>query len=164
MLSESTCIYDKLVLRKVEKVNTSHSQDIGYQIQQISHTVKQLQNEWLLKENLSVSHLNVMLVLYEEDGVPQTHIQTKLGVRASSLSKLIDILIRKGLVTREAKETDARTKIISLTALGKEKETHLQKVRGELESQVTKNLDADEVKQLADLLARVKQNVNHEGK
>lgn len=98
-----------------------HKQHIGYQIQQITHFIKQVQNERLITEDLSISHVNVMLVLYENDGVTQSTIQEQLGIKASSLSKLIDILIKKGLVTRETLKSDARSKIICLTDLGREK-------------------------------------------
>ncbi|MDO6654754.1 MarR family winged helix-turn-helix transcriptional regulator [Anaerobacillus sp. 1_MG-2023] len=140
-------------------MHKSHNDDIGYQVQQISHLVKQLQNERLLKEDLSISHMNVMFVLYEEDRVNQSHIQNNLGIKASSLSKLIDILIQKGLVTRESLDGDARSKIICLTELGKEKQQQLYRVRDELENQLTEHLNETETKQLARMLSQVKSNL-----
>ncbi|MBF0707467.1 MarR family winged helix-turn-helix transcriptional regulator [Guptibacillus hwajinpoensis] len=140
-------------------MHKSHIDDIGYQVQQISHLVKQLQNERLLKEDLSISHMNVMFVLYEEDRVNQSHIQKNLGIKASSLSKLIDILIQKGLVTRESLDGDARSKIICLTELGKEKQQQLYHVRDELENQLTEDLNETETKQLARMLSQVKNNL-----
>ncbi|WP_371018108.1 MarR family winged helix-turn-helix transcriptional regulator [Pseudalkalibacillus sp. JSM 102089] len=140
-------------------MHKSHKDDIGYQVQQISHLVKQLQNERLLKEDLSISHMNVMFVLYEEDRVNQSHIQNNLGIKASSLSKLIDILIQKGLVTRESLDGDARSKIICLTELGKEKQQQLYRVRDELENQLTEHLNETETKQLARMLSQVKSNL-----
>lgn len=140
-------------------MHKSHIDDIGYQVQQISHLVKQLQNERLLKEDLSISHMNVMFVLYEEDRVNQSHIQKNLGIKASSLSKLIDILIQKGLVTRESLDGDARSKIICLTELGKEKQQQLYHVRDELENQLTEDLNETETKQLARMLSQVKSNL-----
>ncbi|MCA0986503.1 MarR family winged helix-turn-helix transcriptional regulator [Guptibacillus algicola] len=137
----------------------SHKNDIGYQIQQISHLVKQLQNERLVQEGLSISHMNVMFVLYEENRVNQSHIQNNLGIKASSLSKLVDILIQKGLVTRESLDGDARSKIICLTALGKEKKSQLYQIRDELEKQLTEHLSEAETEQLAKMLSRVKSNI-----
>ncbi|WP_394173182.1 MarR family winged helix-turn-helix transcriptional regulator [Guptibacillus hwajinpoensis] len=140
-------------------MHKSHNDDIGFQVQQISHLVKQLQNERLVKEDLSISHMNVMFVLYEEDRVNQSHIQNNLGIKASSLSKLIDILIQKGLVTRESPAGDARSKIICLTDLGKEKQSQLYNVRDELEKQLTEHLSEAETKQLAKMLSQVKRNI-----
>ncbi|WP_270181054.1 MarR family winged helix-turn-helix transcriptional regulator [Alkalihalobacillus sp. CinArs1] len=141
-------------------MHKSHKDDIGYQVQQISHLVKQLQNERLVKEGLSISHMNVMFVLYDEDRVNQSHIQHHLGIKASSLSKLIDILIQKGLVTRESLDGDARSKIICLTDLGKEKQSQLYKIRDELEGQLTEHLSKEETEELARMLSQVKSNVD----
>lgn len=143
-------------------MHQSHNQDIGFQIQQISHAIKQLQNGRLQKENLSISHVNVMFVLFEKDGVTQTYIQNKLGVRASSLSKLLDILIQKGLVYRESLDRDARSKIIRLTELGKEKERLLYKIRDELEQQITQPLAESEIVLLSNLLSKIKNHIKHD--
>lgn len=136
-----------------------HNKDIGYQIQQIAHFMKQLQNERLTKEDLSLSHANVLFVLYENDGITQTKIQRELGIKASSLSKLIDILINKDLVTRESVKNDARSKVICLTELGREKKDQLYKVTNEIESELTELLTDEEVGQLSNMLSKVRKKI-----
>lgn len=140
-------------------MSESHTGDIGYQIQQIAHYIKQLQNESLMQEDLSISHVNVMYALYEEDGVTQSHIQKKLGIKASSLSKLIDILIRKGYVTRESVEHDGRTKVICLTESGKQKKKKLNEITNTIESQLKMHLSKEEGESLSTLLHQVKVNI-----
>lgn len=154
---QSVC--DKIAAERVNAMNESHNEDIGYQIQKISHSIKQLQNERLQKEDLSVSHVNVMFVLYEKDGVTQSYLQKELGIKASSLSKLIDILIQKDLVYKASLEKDARTKLIHLTSLGKERKEQLQHIRYDLESEVTHPLTPTEIKQMQEMLQKIKNHL-----
>ncbi|MFB1083069.1 MarR family winged helix-turn-helix transcriptional regulator [Jeotgalibacillus sp. JSM ZJ347] len=140
-------------------MNESHHDDIGYQIQKISHSIKLLQNDRLQSEGLSVSHVNVMFVLYEKDGVKQSYLQRELGIRGSSLSKLIDILIQKDLVYKKSVEHDARTKLIYLTNLGKERKSQLQHIRYDLESEVTHPLTKKEIDQMQKMLTKIKNHL-----
>lgn len=146
--------YAKMGSERVNVMNESHNEDIGYQIQKISHSIKQLQNERLQKEDLSVSHVNVMFVLYEKDGLTQSYLQKELGIKASSLSKLIDILIQKDLVYKASIEKDARTKLIYLTSYGKERKEQLQHIRYDLENEVTRALTPEEVIQMQEMLTK----------
>jgi len=140
-------------------MESSHTYDIGYQIQQISHFLKQIQNAQLLTEGLSISHVNVMYVLYTQDCVTQSFIQKKLGIKASSLSKLIDILMQKGLVTRKVSERDARIKLICLTPSGKTKKAQLYAITKDIEQQLTLGLEKTEITTLSALLSTVKSNL-----
>lgn len=129
---------------------------VGYLIQQISHLLEQLFNKQLAKEGLSISHARLIYLLYQNDGMTQSELQQDLLIKASSITKLIDVLVEKGLVTRKTCPEDARLKRIYLTAEGREKEEHLYQISEMTEAGIVNNLSAQEYHQLIHSLKSIK--------
>ncbi|MBP2631655.1 MAG: hypothetical protein H6Q70_2283 [Firmicutes bacterium] len=129
---------------------------VGYLIQQISHLLEQLCNKNLINEGLSISQARVIYLLYQNDGMTQTELQQDLLIKASSITKLIDVLAEKGLVTREASSDDARIKKIYLTAEGRKKEENLYKISEATEADLLSTLSDSEGKELIGMLKSIK--------
>lgn len=74
----------------------------------------------LAPKGLSLSAFNLMMILkrIEKDGCPLHEISDHLLVSRANVTGLVDILARKGLVTRVADEKDRRVKIARLTTKG----------------------------------------------
>lgn len=132
---------------------------VGYLIQQISHLLEQLYNKNLINEGLSISQARVIYLLYQNDGMTQSELQQDLLIKASSITKLIDVLAEKGLVTREASSDDARIKKIYLTAEGRKKEENLYKIREATEANLLRTLSGSEGKELIGILKSIKSNL-----
>lgn len=129
---------------------------VGYLIQQISHLLEQLFNKNLANEGLSVSHARVIYLLYKNDGMTQSELQQDLLIKASSITKLIDVLEEKGLVKREACSEDARAKRIYLTDDGRKKEEKLCKIKEDTEAKILRALSDDERSELIRFLQSIK--------
>ena len=132
---------------------------VGYLIQQISHLLEQLYNKNLINEGLSISQARVIYLLYQNDGMAQSELQQDLLIKASSITKLIDVLAEKGLVTREASSDDARIKKIYLTAEGRKKEENLYKISEATEANLLSTLSDSEGKALVGMLKSIKSNL-----
>lgn len=132
---------------------------VGYLIQQISHLLEQLYNKNLINEGLSISQARVIYLLYQNDGMTQSELQQDLLIKASSITKLIDALAEKGLVTREASSDDARIKKIYLTAEGRKKEENLYKISEATEAKLLSILSDNERKKLIGMLKSIKSNL-----
>ena len=130
--------------------------DVGYLIQQIEHLLGQLFNKNLVKEGLSFSHARVIYLLYANDGMTQSELQQDLLIKASSITKLIDILVEKGLVKREGCASDARIKRIYLTEAGRQKERILCRIKEQTEADLLHALSTSEQQTLVYLLKQVK--------
>ncbi|MBP1764278.1 MAG: hypothetical protein H6Q65_1336 [Firmicutes bacterium] len=129
---------------------------VGYLVQQISHLLEQLFNKNLANEDLSISQARVIYLLYQNDGMTQTELQKDLLIKASSITKLIDVLAEKGLVKREIYAEDARIKKIYLTEEGKKKEEHLYEISENTEANLLKTLSTTERKELIRMLKSIK--------
>ncbi|CUH94719.1 hypothetical protein P22_0785 [Propionispora sp. 2/2-37] len=137
-------------------MNTSVENHVGHLIQQISHLLEQLYNKNLANEDLSISHARVIYLLYQNDGMTQSELQQDLLIKASSITKLIDVLAQKGLVKRETSREDARIKRIYLTDEGRKKEEKLCKIREETEARLLHMLTKNEKKELISMLKSIK--------
>src|SRR5690625_4450033 len=63
------------------------------------------------------------------DGITQKALAERVGVDASSLVRVLDILSRQGLIERRAAEHDGRARLVHLTAAGRKR---VDEIRGEL--------------------------------
>lgn len=132
----------------------------GYLIQQISHALAQLYNKNLANEDLSISHARVIYLLYQNDGLTQTELQQDLAIKPSSITKLIDVLVEKGLVQRQTSTEDARSRKIYLTAAGRKKEENLCRIRETTEAHLLHALPVEEQQTLLRLLKTLRTTID----
>lgn len=139
----------------------SNSQDhhIGFLVQQISHLVIQLHNEKLEKEGVTSSQERLLTLLYINNGATQSELQQDLLIKPSSVTKLIDVLAQKGLVTRVADSKDARVKVINLTEKGQLMEAKLWDIKKQMEERIAKSLSEEQQAQLVEILKIVRSDV-----
>src|SRR5947209_4196032 len=73
----------------------------------------------LREYGLTLSQRDVLLALYEEGPLDQTALRERSGLEQSSLSRLVEGLVRRGLVRVNPGE-DRRVRVASLTEEGEE--------------------------------------------
>lgn len=140
-------------------MNTNIENHAGYLIEQIAHLLEQIYNKNLTNVGLSNSHAKLIYLLYQNDGLTQSELQQNLLFKASSITKLIDVLEQKGLVKRETAQEDARIKKIYLTAEGREKEEKLCRIREKMEARLLHSLTENEKKELIRMLKSIKAGI-----
>ncbi|MBP0617650.1 MarR family transcriptional regulator [Jiella sp. KSK16Y-1] len=77
-----------------------------------------------------------------------------LAVRPSTVSKMLDRLIERGLVSRSANARDARRTMVHLTPAGLEAQRNVREIWSKLEADLTSALSAEEISMLDDSLYR----------
>lgn len=137
----------------------SQDNHIGYLIHQIAHLILQQYNEKLEREGITASQERVLVLLYKHDGVTQSNLQQDLFIKPSSVTKLIDILERKGLVKRTNGGKDGRVKKISLTDKGKQLEESLWSIKEEMEAQLSQYIIEEQLASFIEQLKLVRKNL-----
>lgn len=140
-------------------MNNSQDHHVGFLVQQISHLVVQLHNEKLEKEGVTSSQERLLTLLYINNGATQSELQQDLLIKPSSVTKLVDVLEQKGLVTRVADSKDARVKIIHLTEKGQLMEAKLWDIKKQMEERISTGLAEQQQRELVELLKTVRKNV-----
>lgn len=83
--------------------------------------VAKMYNEVAAKSESTMATGFTLLSIDPDKGSPSTALGPKMGMEATSLSRILKNMEEKGLITRKPNPEDGRGVIISLTDFGKEK-------------------------------------------
>ena len=119
-------------------------------------------NAKLADKNLVSSHGFILYLLSLNRTMTKTEIAKATNRDKSTTTVLIRKLIDEGLVQENSSKTDARTKIISLTAKGRSLNKLTSSISEHLLSVCYRNFTQKEKKQLLDLLLKMNSNVENE--
>jgi DNA-binding MarR family transcriptional regulator len=111
--------------------------------------------QWATGAGFRPPCMGVMAVVSKLAPVSQRVIGDHLGLDASDVVGVLDILERAGLVERRRDPDDRRRHAVVLTESGEQAARRLSALRAEVEDRVLAGLDPDERRLLADLLHRV---------
>ncbi len=86
--------------------------------------VQKMYNEEAAKFDSTMATGFTLLSIDPEKGTPSTALGPKMGMEATSLSRILKTMESKGLIERKPNPKDGRGVIISLTEFGLEKRTY----------------------------------------
>lgn len=94
---------------------------IDYVLRTTWLTVQKMYNEEASKFGSTMATGFTLLSIDPEKGTPSTSLGPKMGIEATSLSRILKTMEKKGLITRKPNPNDGRGVIIGLTDFGIEK-------------------------------------------
>ncbi len=92
---------------------------LGYWLRKLSNAVSSSFAERLATHDVSVPQWVVLRVLFDHDSLPLKEIVARVEVDQGSLSRMVDRLMARGWVQRDADASDRRAVAISLTKEGR---------------------------------------------
>lgn len=135
---------------------------IGKEIIVLSNRIKRRMRASSEALGLTDTQGRVLQYIWEESEkreVFQKDIEDSFGIRRSSVTEIIQLLERDGLIVRECVPRDARLKKLVLT----ERAIQIQKVMNgkicELEAEMQKDISQEEKEMLLKLLCKIQKNV-----
>jgi DNA-binding MarR family transcriptional regulator len=105
--------------------------------------------------NLTFEMLEVMSCLWRKDGIIQQEIADQTLRDKSSMTYLLDNLVKRGLVKRAEDESDRRNKLIYLTADGRDLRKLLFPWAMEVYDVATVDLNEADIENAASVIARM---------
>lgn len=93
-------------------------------------------------------------------GITQKELAQRVGVEGASVVRLIDILVRQGLVERRIDQADARARLIYLTPAGAAEMPRIRARLTDAEAELLQDLDDAEIGIVLDCLARIDQRLS----
>jgi DNA-binding MarR family transcriptional regulator len=110
--------------------------------------------QWAVDAGFRPPCLGVMAVVSQEGPVSQRAISDHLGLDASDVVGVLDILETAGMVERRRDPDDRRRHAVVLTEAGEQASRRLVELRSQVEDRVLASLEPEERRQLVDLLNR----------
>ncbi len=92
---------------------------LGYWLRKLSNAVSSAFAGRLARHDVSVPQWVVLRILFDHASLPLKEIVARVEVDQGALSRMVDRLLARGLVRREADTADRRAVAISLTCEGR---------------------------------------------
>ena len=98
----------------------------------------------------------------KEKDLFQKDLESEFHITRSTTSKVVNLMVEKGLIRREEVKGDARLKKLVLTQKAVEMAKEMEEGHERIERQIIKGFTKEELKQFYSYLDRLKQNVKQE--
>lgn len=136
---------------------------IGFELRILSNLIKRhIDNSTARAEVESVTGTNMWVIIYlvhhQNEDVFQRDLEQNFSVRRSTMSNILALMEKKGLITRESVPQDARLKKLVLTEKALRLHEMMEKDREETEKLITAGLTAEEIDTFLATLAKMKKN------
>jgi MarR family transcriptional regulator, organic hydroperoxide resistance regulator len=134
-------------------------ESIGFNIVKLCKQYFNRLNAVLNPLNLYEGQQNLLLLLWDEDGLPQAEITRRLGIEAASVSKGIERIESAGFIERHPDPDDARMNRIFLTDAGRALEEPVKQAWFGAEEQLLANMTPEERMLLRRLMLQMRENL-----
>ena len=94
---------------------------IDFHIKRTWQSIAKMYNEEAAKYEATMATGYVLLNIDKEEGTPSTSLGPKMGMEATSLSRILKNMEERGLIERRKNPIDGRSVLVHLTELGLEK-------------------------------------------
>ncbi|MBA2655921.1 MAG: MarR family transcriptional regulator [Tatlockia sp.] len=132
---------------------------LGYWLRCLSNYVHTSFAERLAAYDVSVAQWVVLRTLYDKQDISLTETAGLIGVDNSSLSRMVDRMIQKDLITR-VEGKDRRSVHLSLTALGNTLVPELARLADENDMQFFRTLSSSDRAQMINIVKLLLQSNN----
>jgi DNA-binding MarR family transcriptional regulator len=135
----------------------NHQETIDYFLKVVWQTVANRYNQLASEFGITQSIGYLLINIDENEGTTVTEVAGLLGLKSTSLSRMLINLEDSGLIYRESNKGDKRSVKIYLTPLGKEKRHLARVVVRKFNDYLSQHISETEKQQLTDMLKKINQ-------
>lgn len=137
------------------------SKYLGYRISQTSKRLQSALQQRFRQAELDVSfeQWTVLLALWKKHGRSQQELSVDTCRDQTSLSRLLDTMVRRNLIIRVQSPEDRRTNLIYLTRRGRELERLLLDEAEQLQKQALSGISEEDVVRFLRILDQIDTNI-----
>ena len=139
-------------------------QEIGIRLRMLNNAIRRYMDRYTQKselDNLTCSNGWIIGYIHDAGGsVFQQDLESEFGITRSTVSKVIILLEKKGMLKRESVSHDARLKKITLTEKSMEVIKIMQEDRERMEARLTKGFTPQELDVLYGFFDRIQSNLD----
>jgi DNA-binding MarR family transcriptional regulator len=136
--------------------SVKHQETIDYFLKIVWQTVANRYNQLVTEFGITQS-IGYLLINIDEEGTTVSQAAALLGLKSTSLSRMLNQLEKTGLIYRESNKGDKRSVKIYLTALGKEKRKQAKDVVKQFNNYLNAHISEVDKQYLTDMLKKINQ-------
>ncbi len=125
---------------------------IDYALRATWQAVSKMYNEEAKKFNATMAAGFTLLSIDPKTGTPSTALGPKMGMEATSLSRILKSMEEKGFIRRKPNPEDGRGVLIHLTALGLQKREDSKSAVFRFNDTVKKNISEEKLKNFYEVI------------
>ena len=133
---------------------------IDYVLRTTWLAVTKMYNEEASKKGSTMATGFALISIDPEDGTPSTALGPKMGMEATSLSRTLKSMEKKGLIVRKPNPQDGRGVIIHLTSFGIEMRNFSKEVVLGFDEVVQKNVPQEDLKTFKRVAETISELIN----
>jgi len=135
----------------------NYVKEIDENLREINKILNRDLKREMIKLDLGLSHFYILTTLYREKVLSSGNLAKSLDVKNSTITSLVDRLVKLSLVKRRRDERDRRVVLVELTDKGKKLTEKLLTLRKERLKEIVKELPEEKVKEIYESIKRVKE-------
>ncbi|MBT28337.1 MAG: MarR family transcriptional regulator [Thalassobius sp.] len=134
---------------------------LGRYISRLKYLAYQELNRELKQSNLCITgdQYRLLTHLWKEDGLTQQKVADLTDRNRGSITRMVDVLEKNGVIKRSEDKRDRRVNLIYLTEHGRELETQAAECVERVHEKITKGLTEDEIEIYKSLLQKSIKNL-----
>lgn len=137
---------------------------IGIELRSLNNQIMRYIENWPEKKEMdSITGTNGWIIGYISDhqgqDVFQKDLEEEFGITRSTASKVVGLMVQKGLIVREAVAEDARLKKLVLTEQALKLTERMKEHGNHIEELLTRGFSPEEIDTLYDYLKRLRNNI-----
>lgn len=142
-------------------MQTEHYNAYSFLLERTARRVKQYaQYQFNCREfGITVDQWSILKILKQRTDLSQKELAEYCGKDQPTLTRIVDLLVRKNLVERRANPSDRRSFVVHLTLDGEQKINTLADHVGEIRMQAWKNLNDADFEHLKRILNTIYDNL-----
>lgn len=137
--------------------NVKHQETIDYFLKIVWQTVANRYNQLVTEFGITQSIGYLLINIDEVEGTTVSQAAALLGLKSTSLSRMLSQLEKTGLIYRESNQGDKRSVKIYLTPLGKEKRQMARALVKQFNNYLNEHIKEADKQHLIDTLKKVNQ-------
>lgn len=137
--------------------HVKHQETIDYFLKIVWQTIANRYNQLVTEFGITQSIGYLLINIDEQEGTTVSQAAALLGLKSTSLSRMLSQLEKTGLIYRESNEGDKRSVKIYLTPLGKEKRQMARAVVKEFNNYLNEHIKEADKEYLINILKKINQ-------
>ncbi|EHQ26339.1 MarR family winged helix-turn-helix transcriptional regulator [Mucilaginibacter paludis] len=135
----------------------NQQETVDYYLKVVWQTVANRYNQLASEFGITQSIGYLLININEKEGTTVSQVAALLGLKSTSLSRMLSTLEQMGLIYRESNKGDKRSVKIHLTELGKEKRHLARVVVRKFNDYLNDHISESEKQQLIETLKKINQ-------
>ncbi len=141
--------------------------DVGKYLQMLSRQIKRRMDKSVSEYEITGKQVSILLYIYEESkkrDVYAKDIEVAFDMRRASVTGILQLMEKNGIIKREENNQDARLKKLILTTKAKEARNKLKKEIIQVEKNLTKDISKKDLETFITIMQKMSFNLCQEEK